>query len=241
MPSVIYKSFPVTGVEVGSSDGDLRVLGKCSDGAVDHDGDIVSPQFMASAVKDWLGSYPAVRLQHRGDSPVGRGLEAWQDAEGATFLKALIVDEAAQKLVRKGVLTAFSVGLSDPQTRKSARCPRWEIYGGRLTEVSVCDSPSNARCGIQIIGKSAGGVPTYIGKAFAVAKGKKSRMHYQELGGLACGCQQCLAAVTKAAKVPKLAADPVEKAFRQSMRAGLSSSDPWIREAARKVLSRGQD
>ena len=46
---------------------------------------------MAAAVRECLGTYPAVRLQHRGDYPAGKGLEAWQDAAGATLLKALIV------------------------------------------------------------------------------------------------------------------------------------------------------
>jgi hypothetical protein len=237
VPSVIYKSFPVTGVEVGSSDGDLKILGKCSDGAVDHDGDIISPQFMASAVKAWLGSYPAVRLQHRGDSPIGKGLEAWQDAEGATYLKALIVDEAAQKLVRKGVLTAFSVGLSDPQTRKSARCPRWEIVGGRLTEVSVVDAPSNARCGIKIIGKSASGVPEFIGKAWDMAGkpgkiGKLGKVEkaFQRFSGDPEGFARWLAKRAQANREESLRAFLVETVN--------STNNPLDRETARQELRR---
>jgi hypothetical protein len=144
----------------------LKVVGKCSDGAVDHDGDIVSPQWMAAAVREFMGTYPAVRLQHRPDYPVGKGLEAWQDDQGATWLKSLIVDSKAKKLVKAGVLAAYSVGIADVQTRKSARAPRFEIVGGRLAEVSVVDSPSNARCGIRVIGKSAGGALGYVGKAF---------------------------------------------------------------------------
>ena len=69
---------------------------------------------MASAVREFMGTYPAIRLQHRPDYPVGKGLEAWQDAEGATHLKALIVDEQCKRMVRKQVLRAFSVGLSGP-------------------------------------------------------------------------------------------------------------------------------
>ena len=215
-------------------------MGRCSDGAVDHDGDIVSPSRMASAVREFLGSVPAIRLQHRADSPVGKGLEAWQDPDGSTWLTALVCDSAAKAMVRKQVLRAFSIGVSEPQTRKSARAPRFEIVGGRLTEVSLVDAPSNARCGIEIIGKSAGGSPEYIGKAWGVAKGKKAKAveeHYAELAKLACGCQQCQAAVTKAAK---LTADPkaVEKAFRSQMRSALDFSDPWMREMAQKVLGR---
>ena len=122
-------------------------------------------------------------------------------------------------MVRKQVLRAFSVGMTDVETRKSSRCPRYEITGFRLMEVSIVDSPSNARCGIEIIGKSASGVPEFIGKAFGMAKGKKSRIieeHYAELAALACGCQQCRSAVTKAAKVvrPETVRRPVKSSRR---------------------------
>jgi hypothetical protein len=83
VPALIYKSFPVAGVE--DSGGDVEVVGKCSDGEVDYDGDIVSPSWMAQAVKSWLATYPAVRLQHRPDYPAGTGLSAWQDDQGATL------------------------------------------------------------------------------------------------------------------------------------------------------------
>ena len=143
------------------------MLGKCSDGEVDHDGDIVSPQWLAGAVKAFLAGFPAIRLQHRSDYPIGKGLQSWQDPDGSTWLKALIVDEKAQRMVRKGVLRAWSVGIADPQQRRSNKCPRYFIDGGSLREVSLVDAPANERCGITVVSKSAGG---YVGKAFT-AKG----------------------------------------------------------------------
>ena len=166
---------------------------------------------MAAAVREFLETYPAIRLQHRPDYPVGKGLEAWQDAEGATHLKALIVDDQAKRMVRKGVLRAWSVGLTDVQTQKSARAPRFEIVGFRLTEVSLVDSPSNARCGIQVVAKSAAGSPRYIGTVYRVTK----------LGRVK---------VTKARK--RVPAGPDD--FLVAL---LGSSDPAQREMARSVLS----
>ena len=130
---------------------------------------------MLAATKDWLASYPAVRLQHRPDSPIGKGLECWQDPDGSTWVKSEIVDPAAQRLVRKGVLRAYSVGIANPQTQKSARAPRYEIVGGRLIELSVVDSPANARCGVEIVGKSAAGVPVFLGKAWKRGKDGKPK------------------------------------------------------------------
>lgn len=203
---------------------------------------------MAAAVREFMGTYPAIRLQHRPDYPVGKGLEAWQDPEGATHLKALIVDDQAKRMVRKGVLAAWSVGLTDVQTQKSARCPRFEIVGFRLTEVSLVDSPSNARCGIQVVSKSAAGSPRYIGKAFVVGDGHRSVLPACFCkacmdGRKRCGCPECSGTVKTLKKAAKLAVDPAkaaEKALRSHLRDALESSDPWTREAARAVLG-GQD
>ena len=202
---------------------------------------------MASAVREFMSTYPAIRLQHRSDYPVGKGLEAWQDSQGSTFLKALIVDDQAKRMVRKGVLRAWSIGLHDPQTRKSARCPRYEIVGGRLVEVSLVDSPSNARCGITVASKSKDGTLKYVGKAFTMGESHKSVLPACMCKACMdsrkrCGCPECSGTVKELKKAAKLAADPAkaaEKAFRASMRAALDSSDPWMREAARGALGHG--
>lgn len=202
---------------------------------------------MASAIKDWLSTYPAVRYQHRGDHPAGKGLDAWQDPDGSTWLKALICDEQAKRMVAKQVLRAFSVGLSDVQTRKSARAPRYEIIGGRLAEVSLVDSPSNARCGIQIIGKSAAGTPEYVGKAFGKVKVPKvGKAFRRQLAALDLNSSDPVireaareaavsSAVTKAAKSGKVSGSGL-----LAVGGYLDSTDPWQREQAyREVRSRG--
>ncbi len=210
-------------------------MGRCSDGQIDYDGDIVSPQFMAAAVKEWLATYPAVRYQHRGDHPAGKGLDAWQDDQGSTWLKALVVDAESKRMVQKQVLRAFSIGVSEPQTRKSARAPRFEIVGGRLTEVSLVDAPSNARCGIEIIGKSAGGVPAYIGKAFTVAKaGKPGKVKvnkaHQRLYDDPAAFRRWLAKRAEADR---------QKSLRDFLVATVNATDdPQAREMARRELRR---
>ncbi len=188
---------------------------------------------MASAVKEYMGTYPAVRLQHRPDYPVGKGLEAWQDAEGATHLKALIVDDQAKRMVRKGVLVAWSVGLSDVQTQKSARAPRFEIVGFRLTEVSLVDSPSNARCGIQIVGKSAAGSPRYIGKVFGTMKaGKPGKIEKaaRRFAGDPAGFHRWLGKYAEAERQKSLHAFLAETVN--------TTDDPQARETARAALRR---
>ena len=108
---------------------------------------------------------PQIRVQHSASHPAGRGLEAWQDSSGATFLTSLIIDEEAKALVRTGTLKGYSVGISNPVMIKTGRCKRAEITGGRLSEVSIVTSPSNARAGITVC-KMRNGSAEYICKAF---------------------------------------------------------------------------
>lgn len=226
--AVLYKSFPVT--EIGESGGDVTVLGRCSDGELDSDGDIVSPAFMAQAIKTWMRVMPAVYREHSPGHPAGRGIDAWQDGSGATWVKSAIADEDSKALLRSGRLTSYSVGLHDVVTRKSARCPRFEIVGGRLTEVSIVGTPANSRCGVRIIGKSASGVPEFIGKAFGMAK--KPKYKIDKSGQV----------VTKSGKVvlsrSELAAIGEAPSRQVTMAGYLGSSDPWLfnqayREAAK--------
>jgi hypothetical protein len=229
---VIYKSFPVT--EIGESGGDVTVLGKCSDGQLDLDGDIVSPAFMAQAIKAWMRVCPSVYREHSPGHPAGMGIDAWQDDTGATWVKSRISDSESAALCRSGRLKAYSVGLHDVVTRKSARCPRFEIVGGRLTEVSIVPAPANLRCGVKIIGKSASGVPEFIGKAWDMAgKAGKAEKHLRKaakLLGVEVSALEAGQVVTKLGKVSKSGLLAVS----------LDSADPWQREQAyREARSRG--
>lgn len=222
-----YTSFPIASIT--KADGDVTVLGRCSDGGLDSDGDIVSPAFMAQAIKTWLRVLPAVYRDHSTAHPAGMGVDAWQDDSGATWVKSRISDTDSKALLLSGRLTSYSVGLHDVVTQKSARCPRYEIVSGRLTEISIVGTPANSRCGVRVIGKSGSGVPQFIGKAFGMAgkpgKAEKSLRKAAKLLGVEVSD---LDAAGLGAPVV------VEKAFRRELAAWTAnSSDPFIREAAR--------
>lgn len=244
MAGLLYKSFPVTGTE---DDGDdIKVTGKCSDGQLDLDGDIVDPGHMAVEMKRFISQLPAILLEHA-PHPAGVGLESWQDPDGSTWLKSRVVDPDAMALVRQHRVKAYSVGLRDVVTSPNPAVPRYHITKFRLSEVSLVGSPSNVRCGITVC-KSKGGVPRYVGKAFVVGDEHRSVLPACFCkacmdGRKRCGCSECSGVVKELKKSAKLAADPAkaaEKALRASMRAALDSSDPWEREAARMVLG-GKD
>lgn len=162
-----YASFGIEKVET-DPDGDIIVFGKCSDGGLDSDNQVVDPAWMASASKSWLSTGGNLRVQHNAQrDPAGIGLEVNTDNDGTTWLKGLVVEPVAKTLVSKGALRAFSVGIARPTIERdvTGKARGGVITSGDLVEVSLVDRPANARCRFQLV-KSAGGAPEYVGKMF---------------------------------------------------------------------------
>ena len=162
-----YASFPIDKVET-DADGDLIVYGKASDGSVDSDQQIVAPSWMTHAAQAWKESGANLRVQHNAQrDPAGVGLEVETDASGATWVKGLVVEPVAKRLVAKGALRAYSVGIAHPTIERdvTGKARGGIITGGELVEISLVDRPANKRCGIQLV-KSEDGVPEYVGKVF---------------------------------------------------------------------------
>lgn len=149
--TVEYASFPIEKTET-TEDGDLIVYGKASDGGLDSDQQIVDPAWMATAAQTWKSSGANLRVQHNPQrDPAGVGLEVSTDGQGATWVKGLVVEPIAKKLVAKGALTAYSVGIARPTIVRDAQAPGGRITGGELVEISLVDRPANKRCGIQLV------------------------------------------------------------------------------------------
>jgi len=158
----IYASFPIVKSET-DADGNLVVYGKATSGLVDSDRQIIDPAWSASALQKWMSSGANLRVQHQARrDPAGKGLvvEPDRDGDGGHWLKALVVEPVAQKLVQHGVLRAFSVGISNPVINRDMT---GKAAGGIITgndeteifEVSLVDRPANKECGFTLA-KSAG-------------------------------------------------------------------------------------
>ena len=162
-----YLSFPIEKTET-TADGDLVVYGKATDGSVDSDEQIVDPDFSAKAIKEWLESGGNVRVQHNPQrDPAGVGMTADPGPDGSQWVKSLVVEPVAKRLVSKGALRAYSVGIAKPIIVRDAVARGGRITGGQIVEISLVDRPANKNCGIQLV-KAAGsdGHPEYVGKVF---------------------------------------------------------------------------
>lgn len=161
-----YLSFPIIKTET-TADGDLLVWGKATDGSVDSDEQIVDPEWAAKAVKDWLATGGNLRVQHNAQrDPAGIGIESETDADGAQWVKSLVVEPVAKRLVEKGVLQAYSVGIARPKIVRDAVARGGRIVDGSLVELSLVDRPANKNCGIQLVKSAADGHPEWVGKVF---------------------------------------------------------------------------
>lgn len=162
-----YISFDIEKVE-STPDGDLMVYGRATDGSVDHDQQIVDPGFSSKAIADWLATGGNVRVQHNPQrDPAGVGMEAHTDESGATWVKSLICEPVAKKLVSKGALRAYSVGIANPTIERdmTGKARGGIIKSGQIVEISLVDRPANASCGIQLV-KSVDGTPEASGQLF---------------------------------------------------------------------------
>jgi len=154
---LVHISIPIVKWDV-DDDGDLVIKGVATDGTVDSDDQIVDPVWSAKALGEWLATGANVRMSHDAHRPIGKGLKVEINKDGTDkhWLTAVIVDPLAQKLIKKGVLQAYSVGISRPVIKHDPRVRNGRICGGDFAEVSVVDRPSNKSSYLDIA-KSADG------------------------------------------------------------------------------------
>lgn len=159
-------SFPILHKEY-TPDGDLLIWGKATDGTVDSDKQIVDTDWSGKALQEWLATGGNVRVQHSPHLyPAGKGIEVEVAQGGAHWVRSLIVEKTAKELVEKGVLTAYSVGIAQPQIVRSYDAPGGKIVGGIIAELSLVDRPANKNCGFQLCKSAGDGHPEFVGKMF---------------------------------------------------------------------------
>ena len=109
----VHVSFPILKWEQ-DEDGDLVVKGVATDGTLDSDEQVVSPEWSAKALDAWISTGGNVRMSHDPRRPVGKGLqvEVNKDGSGKHWVTSVIVDRDAQRLIKKGVTDCLSASAS---------------------------------------------------------------------------------------------------------------------------------
>jgi phage head maturation protease len=127
-------------------DGTIKVWGWASTGAVDSDGEIITPDAMKAALPDYM-KFGAVREMHQSKA-AGTAIEAEVQDDGKTWFGAHVVDSEAVKKVKANVYKGFSIGgkVTDRDTMNKSI-----IKGIKLVEVSLVDRPANPEAVITIM------------------------------------------------------------------------------------------
>ena len=141
------KSYAEISKSEAQDDGTLKVWGYASTGAVDADGEIITPDAMKAALPDYM-KFGAVREMHDAKKAAGTAIEASIDAEGRTYFGAHIVDAEAVKKVQAGVYKGFSIG---GKITGRDELVKTTITGIKLIEVSLVDRPANPEAVITIM------------------------------------------------------------------------------------------
>jgi len=187
--AMTYASYPIFKTEE-TPDG-LLVYGRATDGSVDSDEQIVDPDWSAKAVQDWLTTGGNVRVQHNPQLlPAGKGLEVEinRDGDGGHWVKSLVVEPTAAKLVKAGVLTAYSVGISRPQIKPDVT---GKARGGIITgdastsiaEISLVDRPANRNCSITVCKNEDDQAPWSYGDLEALLAKAETKAAETDTGG----------------------------------------------------------
>jgi hypothetical protein len=223
-----YYSFPVVSITKSADGDDLVIVGKATDGTLDHDLQVVDPAFSGPALKTWLATGGNVRMSHDPRRPIGRGVSAETDGSGATWVTSRIVDPLAQKFIRKGVLQAYSVGIADARIRPdpAGRATGGIICGGTIAELTVCDRPSNPSCGVTIAKARSDGSAEFVAETFGmVGKAGKVERHLRKAAKL-LGVDVAELEAERLLAVGGAAARELGRAW------DLNSDDPFTRELA---------
>ena len=161
-------------------------------------------------------------MAHDPRRPIGKGIFCETDSAGATWVKSLVCEPVAVKLLRRSVLRDYSVGIANPRIRPdpTGRAVNGIIYSGQIIELTLCDVGSNPSCGVTLVKARKDGTAEYVGKAF----GEKAPK---------------LAAVTGQADIAGWL-DSADSWVREQARVFLESSQPTQPRRPGKVTKSGK-
>jgi len=140
---VIYFNSRFTTKAADQEDDAITIEGYASTNDVDRVGDVVPTSVWEKGLKNYLKN-PIILAYHNHQMPVGKMVEHRVDERGL-WIKATISDAAdnVYKLVRKGILSAFSIGFRVKDAEYNSAAEVFLIKDLELHEISVVSIPAN--------------------------------------------------------------------------------------------------
>jgi len=143
---VLYVNSSFTKSEPTTTDESVEMLtikGYASTTDVDRQGDIVPVSVWEKGIQNYLKN-PVILAYHNHSAPIGRMVEHKVDEKGL-LVKARISSAAGDvyKLVKDGVLTAFSIGFRIVDAEYNSAAELFVVKELELHEISVVSVPAN--------------------------------------------------------------------------------------------------
>ena len=136
-------------------DGSVIVSGLCTSDTVDLDDQIIDLDFSRKGLAQWAATFGNVRQMHSTNlPPAGKAIEIDTTRPDGVYLTARIVEPGAVKLVKEGVYSAFSVGISKPRIIRDKVAKQGRVTDGVFSEVSIVDFPALPTAKFNIIKRS---------------------------------------------------------------------------------------
>lgn len=147
------------------ADGNLYVEGVATNDALDLDEQIIDKDFARTGMQKWFSDWANVRQMHSTSlPPAGKAVEMQELPDGGTWVKTLVVEPTAQKLVEEGVYQAYSVGISKPRIIRDGVAKNGRVVDGVFSEISLVDFPANPTCKFMLAKRAASGDPEVVEK-----------------------------------------------------------------------------
>ena len=131
-----------------SDDGTLFVYGKATGPDLDLDQQICDPEWLKTAMPQWMATGANVREMHESIA-AGVGIELAASGDD-WFLKSEVVDSNTAKKVERGVLKGYSIGIKNARVVTDESAPNGRIVAGQIVEVSLVDRPANPTATVEI-------------------------------------------------------------------------------------------
>jgi HK97 family phage prohead protease/HK97 family phage major capsid protein len=140
---VIYFNSRFTTKAADQEDDGITIEGYASTNDVDRVGDVVPTSVWEKGLVNYLKN-PIILAYHNHQMPVGKMVEHRVDERGL-WIKATISDAAdnVYKLVKKGILSAFSIGFRVKDAEYNSAAEVFLIKDLELHEISVVSIPAN--------------------------------------------------------------------------------------------------
>ncbi|BCT75995.1 hypothetical protein SCMU_18370 [Sinomonas cyclohexanicum] len=158
---------PIT-KSASTADG-VFVEGIATSDDLDLDGQIIDKGFAVRGLRAWFDDWGNVRQMHSPSlAPAGKAVSMEVRDEGI-WVRTHVVEPTAVQLVKAGVYSAYSVGISQPRIISDGIAKNGRVVDGVFSELSLVDFPANPNSRFTLAKRAGNGRIETIGKSFDAA------------------------------------------------------------------------